>query len=183
MKFHVNLATKDSQRNKIVQISLYLLLALLVLLFIWNFNGYIMARERISLLNTNVRQVQEKSKKLGSGFASKDVLSILTKEVSFVNGLLEKRAFSWTLFLSKLEEAVPSNISVTKLEPDFKDGQITVSGKALSLQDLTKLIIRIEDSPDFEDLFLVNQKESPVGGVVDFVLHFKYRFTKEGEHS
>ena len=78
----------------------------------------------------------------------------LGHQVAFVNRLTEQRAFSWTRFLSDLEEAVPPHISISSVALDFKEIVITLNGTALTLKDLTTLVNKLENHPAFRNVVL-----------------------------
>src|SRR6185436_17524377 len=59
---------------------------------------------------------------------SDDRLKGLEKEIGFTNQMLANRAFSWTQFLTDLEEAVPSNVSIASVGLGFsRDAVATIS--------------------------------------------------------
>jgi hypothetical protein len=78
----------------------------------------------------------------------------LGHQVAFVNRLTEQRAFSWTRFLSDLEEAVPPHISISSVALDFKEIVITLNGTALTLKDLTTLVNKLDNHPAFRNVVL-----------------------------
>ena len=80
----------------------------------------------------------------------------LEQEVSFTNQMLAKGAFSWTRFLTDLEEAVPPNVSIGSVALSFKDGVSTIAltGSALGLRDLTTLVNGLESHPTFRQVVL-----------------------------
>ncbi len=112
-------------------------------------------------------------------------LKTLSREVDFANQLLEKRAFSWTRFLSELEDGVPPHISISSVTLSFKDSTITLNGTALTLKDVTALVDNLENHPAFHDVVLSQHrfKESGDGkipgqvpfGTVEFTLTVMYR--------
>ena len=87
---------------------------------------------------------------------SDERLKGLEQEVSFTNQMLAKRAFSWTRFLTDLEEAVPPNVSIGSVALSFKDGVSTIAltGSALGLRDLTTLVNGLESHPTFRQVVL-----------------------------
>jgi len=112
----------------------------------------------------------------------------LGRQVAFVNRLTEQRAFSWTQFLSDLEEAVPPRISISSVALDFKENVITLNGAALTLKDLTTLVNKLETHPAFRNVVLSQHRfleqagrvESSVVGKdearpVDFTMTVTYR--------
>ncbi len=59
---------------------------------------------------------------------------------------------------------------------------MTLMGKAISLKDLTRFIIGLEDSLAFEEVFLKNQATDKEG-FIEFTVEFKYRSTRQGAQS
>ena len=88
----------------------------------------------------------------------------LGHQVAFVNRLTEQRAFSWTRFLSDLEEAVPPHISISTVGLDFKDTVITLNGTALTLKDLTTLVNKLETHAAFRNVVLSQHRFLEPGG-------------------
>jgi hypothetical protein len=90
--------------------------------------------------------------------AGRDLSEVRAKElgqqVAFVNRLTEQRAFSWTRFLSDLEEAVPPHISISSVALDFKETVITLNGTALTLKDLTAMVNKLDNHPAFRNVIL-----------------------------
>ncbi len=112
-------------------------------------------------------------------------IKALGREVAFANQLLEKRAFSWTRFLSELEEAVPPHVAISSVVLSFKDSIITLNGTALTLKDVTTLVNNLENHPDFHDVVLSQHRSKESGdgkisgqdtsGMVEFTLTVMYR--------
>jgi len=101
-------------------------------------------------------------------------LQRLPREVAFANQIIAKRVFSWTRFLSDLEDAVPPRVGVHSIRFDVKDSMIGLVGSALSLKDLTAFIIVLEDHRAFQDAVLGQHKVQD-NGLVEFGLTVRYR--------
>jgi Tfp pilus assembly protein PilN len=101
-------------------------------------------------------------------------LQRLPREVAFANQVITKHAFSWTRFLTDLEEAVPPGVRIHGIHLDVKESMITVAGSALSLKDLTALIIGLEDHRAFRDAVL-GQHRVTENNQVEFGLTVRYQ--------
>jgi Tfp pilus assembly protein PilN len=145
---------------------------------------YEQAKQRV--LEINRRFVEQAS--LAGINVSEGRINSLPREVAFANQLLEKRAFSWTRFLSDLEEAVPPRISISSVTLNFKDKTITLNGMALTLKDLTALVAGLESHPAFKEVVLSQHRlqeddaeAGPAAGhkekaeTIDFSLSVAYR--------
>lgn len=135
---------------------------------------------RIGRVLNEKRQLQEEIGKMGRN-VSEDAIKAMASEVQLINRLLGQKSFSWTAFLSDLEERVPSKLSVSRIQPDFNSGQVLLGGSAPSLKEVTEFVGRLQKDP-FEDPFLMEQEEHERDGKkeVNFSIRFKYN-AKRGE--
>src|SRR2546427_252118 len=118
------------------------------------------------------RQIQLRAQTEGVDL-SDPAMGQLTAQVVFANDLIAKRAFSWTRFLSDLEETVPSRVSINNIRLDFKGAIIAIGGSALSLKDLTTFIISLEDHRAFKDATLLQHRVRD-NDIVEFSLTVRY---------
>jgi type IV pilus assembly protein PilN len=93
----------------------------------------------------------------------------------FLNGVIARKAFSWTQVFTELERIVPPRVHVLSIKPDIKkDGQVeldmTVAGD--SRENAQELLRRMEGSDRFRDPQLKSEdvKQTPGGaaGQVEF---------------
>ncbi len=99
---------------------------------------------------------------------------LLPSEVSFVNRLVEKRTFSWTQFLSELEQTVPSGIGVQSIRLDPNSALIQLAGVAQTFEDVTAFLTILEDHAQFSEPVL-KQHHDRDDGLVEFNLTLRYR--------
>ncbi|WP_447973535.1 PilN domain-containing protein [Nitrospira sp. Kam-Ns4a] len=138
---------------------------------------------------TETRQFIAKAKQAGFNL-SDERTKTLPREVAFANQLLEKRAFSWTRFLSDLESTVPPRVSITSVAINFTGLTITLTGAALTLKDLTSFVDGLEAHEAFEKAVLSHHRTTELfprnarGGpgreqagipIVEFTLTVAYR--------
>ena len=179
IKFEINIASEDYRKVRIIQTDLYLLSLILFVAMLFGINRYFIYKGQAENIEESINRQLLQDKKLEDelnkkeGSLSGEEVKALISEVSFANSLIRQKAFSWTLFLSDLETAIPKNISISSIQPHFNEGVITLYGTALSLEDLTNLIISLEDSPVFEGVFLNNQKTIEQG-FVQFTIKLVY---------
>jgi Tfp pilus assembly protein PilN len=105
---------------------------------------------------------------------SETALRQLPAEVSLANQLLGKRSFSWTHFLSGLEEAIPPRVSIKGVRLDAASAIIHMTGAAVSVEDVTALTLKLQSHPVFHDPVL-GQHHLGNDGLVEFDLKLKYR--------
>lgn len=136
---------------------------------------------RMRRVMTEKNELNNEIGKLGRRVTG-DSVKGMRKEVQYINDLINQKIFSWTAFLSDLEKYIPANISVTRIEPDFKSGTVVLGGMARSLRDLTQFVSNLQKGTPFQDVFL-NQQESLEKEEIKkitFSIRFKYRAREEG---
>lgn len=112
-------------------------------------------------------------------------ISRIQQEVRGVNQLAEKRGFSWTQLLADLEEAVPSGISVSRIQRDEHTSTITIAGQARGMETLKTLLSTLQTRPGFHEPVLHRHDLSdssrpdgdadPQAGGVAFSVTVQYR--------
>jgi Tfp pilus assembly protein PilN len=105
---------------------------------------------------------------------SEAALRRLPEEVALANQLLAKRNFSWTHFLSGLEEAIPPRVSIKGVRLDPASAVIHMTGAAATVEDVTALTLKLQSHPIFHDPVL-GQHHLGNDGLVEFDLKLKYR--------
>lgn len=85
---------------------------------------------------------------------SAEQLERLRADVAFANQLAEKRSFSWTRLLSDLEEAVPAQVSITSIKPNFDESIVVLEGVAEHLQDLDRFVQKLQHHRAFRQAVL-----------------------------
>lgn len=186
-RFQINLSSGDAIKRRVVLVSLYLAMAALAGLIGIDLKKYSEMQEskaafdvRIGRVRNEQRQLQEEIGKLGRN-VSDDAVKAMQNEIQLINQLLRQKSFSWTVFLSDLEERVPSKLSVSRIQPDFNSGKVILEGSAPSLKEVTELIGRLQKDP-FEEAFLMQQDDLRRDGKkeVNFSIRFKYNAKRGG---
>jgi len=179
--FRTNFASGAYERARLINAALYAVaIAALVLAGVtvwWAADD----RREAAVMQGNVDRVRQQSTRLRDelqrlGFVpdASGAVADLGKRVTGVNQILEQKAFSWTTLLNDLEAAVPRNISISSIRPELKSGGVALDGTALTLQDLAKLMIALEQSGRFTDVFLQRQRTAEHERV-EFSIQCSYR--------
>jgi len=136
-------------------------------------------------LQARLDQAREQDEQLikeaqAEGFdLSETALRQLPSEVALANQLLAKRNFSWTHFLSGLEEAIPPRVSIKGVRLDPASAVIQMTGAAATVEDVTALTLKLQSHPVFHDPVL-GQHHLGNDGLVEFDLKLKYRPQERG---
>jgi Tfp pilus assembly protein PilN len=156
--------------------------ALCVLACVWIAWTVTLAADRLAELRgmqTRLDQVREQDRQLVAGARqegmdlSAPILQMLPAEVGLANELLAKRSFSWTQFLSGLEEAIPPRVAIKSVRQDSVGGMIHLTGAAITVEDMTALTVKLQNHPVFRDPVL-GQHHIGGDGLVEFDLSLKY---------
>lgn len=75
----------------------------------------------------------------------------IQQEVRQVNQLADKRDFSWTQLLADLEEAVPSGISISRIQRDGHTATLTITGHATGMETLKTLMSMLQARSGFHE--------------------------------
>ena len=81
----------------------------------------------------------------------------VVENLTTMSALLEAKRFSWTRFLSALEEAFPPGVALTRLDFSPRERNVGLEGRASSPEALSGLMIRLERSPSFKNPLLKRQ--------------------------
>lgn len=146
----------------------------------WNAAQAWMAFQDLQVIQSRLEQAREQDQQLvkdaqAVGLDLSEVaLRQLPAEVSLANQLLAKRNFSWTHFLSGLEEAIPPRVSIKGVRLDPASAVIHMTGAAVTVEDVTALALKLQSHPVFHDPEL-GQHHLGNDGLVEFDLKLKYR--------
>ena len=178
--FHINLSSRSRAylvpaRLMLAGISLFLSLAIL-----WNFGQALIGYRDAGNLRAELDQVRQQDQQLLADAAqqgvelSESVLRQLPTEVALANQLLEKRMFSWTKFLTGLEQAIPPRLALSSVRLDAGGTLVHLTGTAVSLEDITAFTVGLQDHPTFKDPVLAQHRVGP-NGLVEFDVTLRYR--------
>jgi Tfp pilus assembly protein PilN len=101
----------------------------------------------------------------------------LLSEWQAVRGLVDRRSFSWTRLLSRLEDVLPPGVKISSVAPSVKDGRITVEIAAVgrTITDGFGFMKVLEATADFADVVpsSVGDAQGGDGGEI----HYKMKYT------
>jgi len=97
----------------------------------------------------------------------------LAAQVTAANEMINRRFFSWSNLLAKLEQATPSGVSLISLLPQPASASLALRGEALTLDRLTLFVGKLQETAPFHDVFLSDQKGQG-DGTVSFSINVRY---------
>jgi hypothetical protein len=137
------------------------------------FQGLHETEARLNQARAQDQQLIDEARAAGIDL-SEAALRQLPGEVALANQLLTKRNFSWTQFLSGLEEAIPARVSIKSVRLDPASAVIHMTGAAVTVEDVTGFTLKLQSHPVFHDPVL-GQHHLGGDGMVEFDLMLKYR--------
>jgi Tfp pilus assembly protein PilN len=137
------------------------------------FQGMHETEARLNQARVQDQQLIDEARAAGIDL-SEAALRQLPGEVALANQLLTKRNFSWTQFLSGLEEAIPPRVSIKSVRLDPASAVIHMTGAAVTVEDVTGFTLKLQSHPVFHDPVL-GQHHLGGDGLVEFDLMLKYR--------
>jgi len=162
MRFTLNLATKTyiDQRlvNRVVVVSLVLLLALLV----WNVSRFARNMGELDRLAAENAAFEGRLNSRPTGVSEKEY-NLLLASIRFYNGVIERKAFSWLALLEQLENSTPEGIALSSFAPEKNSGEFKIEGRAKSFANVKSYLEKMEDSHDFKDILLLSHSDVAFG--------------------
>jgi len=145
------------------------LLALLTLVLVGlAVRGWINAgRDRHNIAHLQ-QQIAERDKERATAQAFLDMaVNRSTRDQSqFLNGLIQRKAFSWTRVFEDLERVMPTNLHVVALRPELNDQnqmQLDMRVACQTRSAAVELVHRMEGSKHFQSAQLVSEAEGGGG--------------------
>jgi len=114
------------------------------------------------------QQIAERDNERGKAQAFLDMsVNRSTRDQSqFLNGLIQRKAFSWTRVFEDLERVMPSNLHVVSLRPEINEQnqmQLDMKVACQTRGAAVELVHRMEGSRHFQGAQLVQETESGDG--------------------
>lgn len=128
--------------------------------------------ERVRQLD---RQVMAEARNEGIDL-SEGALRRLSSEVDLANQLLEKRTFSWTTFLTELEQTIPPRLALTSIRLDPAGKTVQLTGTAMNLEEITAFTVGLQNHATFKNPVLA-QHRVVSSGMVEFDVTVQYQQT------
>jgi Tfp pilus assembly protein PilN len=85
---------------------------------------------------------------------------------TLVKELVDRRSFSWTTLLSRLEAVLPPDVRLVSITPEPKEGILKLKIAAISrtAEEGLALVGKLDARKEFSDVFLLSQTDAGDGG-------------------
>lgn len=178
--FHINLSSRHRSYVAPLRMLLVGTCAMLFLAILWNCGHAVLEYQQSWIIAAELDRVRQQNDQLVAEARQEGIdlseaaLQRLPAEVALANQLLEKRTFSWTKFLSGLEQAIPPRLALGSVRLDAGGTSVHLTGTAMSLEDITAFTVGLQDHPTFKDPVLAQHRVGS-NGLVEFDVTLRYR--------
>lgn len=170
----INLATgRPAVKGRAVALPAFIIFVALMLLWQTGTRAYGLRQE----IEKVSRKVTELSAKKRGPVVYKDA-DAERASLAAAAEIMAQRKFSWIDALDNLEKALPQNVSLTSVQPLFKEGSIKLTGYAKDFAGLSRFIDNLAGLRVYRRVLLVNQSTKAVEGGREAVL---FSISIEGE--
>lgn len=121
----------------------------------------------------NIRQLQQQIAELDAeraqaqAYLELDINRSTREQSQFLNGLIQRKAFSWTRVFEDLERVMPNGVHVVSLKPELNDlNQLELEMKVAgeNRAAAVDLVHRMEGSTHFQGAQLLAESQEAQGG-------------------
>ncbi len=116
--------------------------------------GFWYARQDLSMANQIRAEIAQRDQERAraEAFLNQPQNRVIRDRSQFLNGLIERKAFSWTQVFADLERIMPARLHVVSIHPELTESEdlqikLTVAGE--SRDRALDLVRRMEESPRF----------------------------------
>jgi len=172
MRLDINLATRPYEDAREFWgrwgLGVGLLALVTVGLLGWTVHGWVDAgkdRHKISQLQAQISERDHERAK-AQAFLDMTVNRSTRDQSQFLNGLIQRKSFSWTRVFEDLERVMPPNLHVVSLRPEPTDQnqmQLDMKVAADSYSAAVDLVHRMETSRHFQSAQLVSVGQNSTG--------------------
>jgi Tfp pilus assembly protein PilN len=177
-----NLATRPFYNPRLVNAMILALAVVVALVTLFNVVEFTRLRGSEATVGAKAALAEQEAARLRSEAArvrgqidSRDLLTVSTAAKE-ANGLIDRRAFSWTELFSHIEQTLPSDVRITAVQPRIdQGGQFVVGISTVSrrIEDLDDFIESLEKTGAFRQALAV-QEQTNDDGLIEAVVEAAY---------
>lgn len=93
-----------------------------------------------------------------------------------VKAIVDRRAFSWTRLMARLEHSLPREVKLTSIAPTTEAGEVTleITAVARTVEDGLALVSAFESQPEFSDVRPQRLADEPEARAVSLQYQMRY---------
>ena len=169
-----NLATRPFYNERLINLWLLLLAAMVVLATVFNVTRVRSDSgnntELASQASQNVTRTNELRRTASQLRATLDAKQIeaVSADAREANTLIDRRTFSWTALFNRFETTLPDDARITSVRPKVdRDHKITLtlSIVAKSVGDVDEFMSKLDETGAFKDLYSTDERPNEEGQI------------------
>lgn len=175
MRFTINLVTRTHLDHQLLNRIAYGMIAILLLLTVWNVSRVSSNLGELSRLRTETSAIEQKLGARPNGISEADFSRQKTR-VRFYNEIIERKSISWTGLLELFEGVTPDGISLSSVSQGKKQGEWKIEGRARTFSAVQNYLEKLEASKQFSNILLLSHQNMATGERVhgvQFSISFK----------
>ena len=179
MKYTLNLATRAYVNRRTLYMSYALIGSLLIIVFIFNMSRMFSLNGDINRYMANIEAIETKIlARTGVEVAdySEENYRKMLENIQYANDILLRDSFRWSSFLDQMENIVPGQVRVLRINPSYKERSVNLVGQAKNLNSLKNFIDNIIQSENYSHVFLERQASEPQSMTISFSIRLEGAF-------
>lgn len=99
---------------------------------------------------------------------------VVLRQWALVSNLVDRRAFSWTDLLARLEQVLPPGVHLVSIAPTIQKGQVALEFEAIArtTEEGLELVKALQARKDFADVFLTGLDKGKEGSELGISLRY-----------
>jgi hypothetical protein len=169
---NTNLSSRPFYNVRAVQAAIWL--AAILVLAISAFNAVRIVRLTLAqqTLGASAADAEQEAERLRSeaavvrGQINPRELDVVTGAAREANGIIDRRAFSWTALFAQFEQTLPPDVRITAVQPQLeRDGtfRVAVAIEARRAEDLDAFLEALETEGGFRDVLPIEEARTDDG--------------------
>lgn len=158
MRFTINLATQTYLDKKLLNRSCFGVIALLVVLLIWNVTRASWKQGEKSRLDAEIAVLEGRINNKPGEVPEKDFTRQQT-QIRFYNEIIGRKSTNWLQLLDLIENVTPEGIALSAVSQGKKKGELKLDGHARSFAHVRQYLEKLEGSQNFLNVLLLSHKD------------------------
>lgn len=184
MEITLNLVSPEIQKRRRLRHLAVAGLCLSLLLGLGNFFLYHSSRADLRIAQQRRERYQQSIRKREESLATltrrlpAQQVEGLDARVKLYNRIIQGSTFSWSHLLFELERAIPANVALVEIQPNFVEGEIIMVGTAKTMEDVLRCVQSLKERDVFYQVYLLKHevnKDRTGGGGMKFSVSLRYR--------
>jgi Tfp pilus assembly protein PilN len=166
-----NLSTRPFYNTRAVQVLLGIIALVVVALTAFNAVQILRLTTSQRTLGERASRAEAESAELRTAAArlraqiNPEELRTVAAAASEANGIIDRRAFSWTELLARFEQTLPDDVRITAIQPRHDNGRVIISAivEARQIEELDSFIEALERTGTFRDVLPAEYQQDENG--------------------